>query len=135
MSPNDLPKQVLEAHPSCSSPSGIIPVWQDLLDTLKLLSLEQLHVLSNPRSKIFWKSSTKRLLSINQAISLRETCPAYLVSSCRTIPSPLWSATLNDRHSTVRTNFRIRMLTGCEGLFISISDADRMVYGTWQPRL
>ena len=60
MSTNDLPRLILEQRLTNPSLSGIIPLWQQLLDKLCLPSFEQL--ISTQRGKASWKNSS----NINQ---------------------------------------------------------------------
>ena len=93
--------------------------------SLNLPSLEQL--ISIPRSKASWKNSSKMLLNIDHYIALTEECPAdYPIGYCDLPldkPSHHWSSTLHDQQATTgRTNFRVRMLVGCDGLEVSSQD-------------
>ena len=131
MSPTDLPRLILEQRLNSPSLSGIIPHWQQLLDTLHLPSLEQL--ISTPRGQASWKNSSKRLLNINHYIALTEECLDYPIGYCNLPlgkPSHHWSSTLQDRQATTRTNFRVRMLTGCDGLEVDVSRFRHRTNGT-----
>ncbi len=75
MTSDDLPRQVLVARLANPSLSGIIPLWNQLLDSLNLPSIEEL--LSSPKPKHSWKSSIKRLLNSEQYVSLTEDCANY----------------------------------------------------------
>ena len=131
MSTTDLPRLILEQRLTNPSLSGIIPLWQQLLDNLHLPSLEQL--ISTPRGKASWKNSNKRLLNINHYIALTEECPDYPIGYCDLPlgkPSHHWSSTLHDRQATIRTNFRLRMLVGCDGLEADASRFRRRMNST-----
>ena len=131
MSPTDLPRLILQQRLTSPSLSGIIPRWQHLLDNLHLPSLEQL--ISTPRGKASWKNSSKRLLNINHFIALTEECPDFPIGYCNLPlgkPSHHWSSTLHDRQATTRTNFRVRMLVGCDGLEADASRFRRRMNGT-----
>ena len=70
------------------------------------------------------KNSSKRLLNINHYIALTEVCSDYPIGYCDLPlgkPSHHWSSTLHDRQATTRTNFRVRMLVGCDGLEVDAS--------------
>ena len=134
MSTTDLPRLILEQRLTNPLLSGIIPLWQQLLDNLHLPSLEQL--ISTPRGKVSWKNSNKRLLNINHYIALTEECPNYPIGYCDLPlgkPSHHWSSTLHDRQATIRTNFRLRMLVGCDGLEADASRFRRRMNSTAQP--
>ena len=79
-SPTDLPQLILEQRLNSPLLSGIIPHWQQLLDTFHLPSFEQL--ISTPRAKASWKNSSKRLLNINHYIALTEECLDYPIGYC-----------------------------------------------------
>ena len=131
MSTTDLPRLILEQRLTNPLLSGIIPLWQQLLDNLHLQSLEQL--ISTPRDKVSWKNSNKRLLNINHYIALTEECPDYPIGYCDLPlgkPSHHWSSTLHDRQATIRTNFRLRMLVGCDGLEADASRFRRRMNST-----
>ena len=117
MSPTDVPRLILEQRLTSPLLSGIIHLWQQLLDNRHQPSPEQLIFI--PRGKASWKNSSKRLLNINHYIPLTEECQNYLIGYCDLSlgkPSHHWSSTLHDRQATTTTNFRVRMLVGCDGL-------------------
>ncbi len=122
MTSDDLPRQVLVARLANPTLSGIIPLWNQLLDSLNLPSIEEL--LSSHKSKHSWKSSIKRLLNIEQYVSLSEDCANYPIGACILPlgkPAKHWAITINDRKTTRKSNFRIRMLVGCDGLELDAS--------------
>lgn len=113
----DLPRQVLDARLSSPSRTGVISQWERTLSDLKLPSLPVL--LSSNISKLSWKSSTKKLLLIKQHVNLMDSCEKYPVSSLSLKlgkPSLVWTCTRKTRSLTPAANFRIRLLTGCDGL-------------------
>ena len=117
MSPTALPRRVLEARLNCNPSTGCVPVWQKLLDGLNLPTISDLLV--NQRGHRSWKSATRRLLNIMSHLSLSSDCPNLPIGTCDLPigkPAPHWAVTLADVHQTQRNNFRIRLLTGRDGL-------------------
>ena len=77
-----------------------------------------------------WKKSTRKLLNYNTYLSLLEDCVDFHIGACSIPigrPARHWSVTLGDVKATRSTNFRIRLLTGCDGLE---QDASRFRYRT-----
>ena len=65
------------------------------------------------------KPSTKKLLNFKTYLSLMADCTDLHIGACSIpIGRPVrhWSVTLGDTNATRRTNFRIRLLTGRDGL-------------------
>ena len=65
------------------------------------------------------KSSTRKLLNFKTYLSLMEDCTDLHIGACSIPigrPARHWSVTLGDTNATRRTNFRIRLLTGCDCL-------------------
>ena len=117
MNPSALPRRLLEYRISCNPTSGCIPEWSKLLSSLNLPSIIEL--LHCQRTHSSWKISTRRLLSIQSNLSLTNECSNLPIGLCDLPlgkPAPHWAATLADIHRTRRNNFRIRLLTGCDGL-------------------
>ena len=122
MPTENFPKEDLEVRLSSPSNASVICLWQGLLSDLNLPFIDQL--LGLLRSKGSWENSLKRLLNIQQFLTLLEECEDYPISSCNLPlgrPSPHWSITLNSRKSTIKTKFRIKMLVGCDCLEVDAS--------------
>ena len=96
MSTTDLPRLILEQRLTNRLLSGIIPLWQQLLDKFRLPSLEQL--ISTQRRKASWKNSSKRLLNINHCIAVTEECPDYPIGYCDLPPLVLHYVQLTSHH-------------------------------------
>ena len=112
-----LPKRLLQERLSTPSAKGLIPAYRRLLEDLRLPSISQL--LTQPPKPESWKSSTKKLLNFKTYLALMEDCIDLHVGACSIpIGRPVrhWSVTLGDTNATRRSNFRIRLLTGCDGL-------------------
>ena len=112
-----LPKRLLQERLSTPSAKGLIPAYRHLLDDLRLPSISQL--LTQPPKPESWKNSTKKLLNFKTYLSLMEDCIDLHIGACSIPigrPTRHWSITLGDTNATRRTNFRIRLLTGCDGL-------------------
>ena len=97
-----LPRRLLEHRVSCNPTSGCIPVY------------------TNQRTHDSWKLATKRLLNFIQICR-----SAWIVHSFRlvratsllgSLPPIAWALTLTNTKKTRNSNFRIRLLTGCDGL-------------------
>ena len=127
-----LPKRLLQIRLSTPSVKGLIPTYRHLLDDLRLPSIDEL--LNQPPNRKSWKKSTRKLLSYRSYLSLMEDCVDLHIGACSIPigrPARHWSVTLGDVKATRRSNFRIRLLTGCDGLE---QDASRFRYRT-QSRL
>ena len=122
MCPSVLPRRLLEARLNCNPSSGCIPVWQKLLDRLNLPTISDLLV--DQRVHRSLKTTTRHLLNIQSHLSLSNDCSSLPIGACDLLigkPAPHWAATLSDVHKTRRNNFRIRLLTGCDGLEADVS--------------
>ena len=101
MSPTDLPRLILQQRLTSPSLSGIIPDGNN-----------------------FWTISTFHPLNscYPPQGALTEECPDLPIGYCN-LP-------LHDRKATTRTNFRVRMLVGCDGLEADASRFRRRMNGT-----
>ena len=84
-----------------------------------VISLTISDLLAVQRVHRSWKTATRRLLNIQSHLSLSNDCSSLPIGACDLPigkPAPHWAATLSDVHRTRRNNFRIRLLTGCDGL-------------------
>ena len=128
MSRTDLPRLILQQRLTSPSLSVIIPLWQHLLDNLHLPSLEQL--IFSPRGI---KPLGKIPVKYQSLHCPTEECPDFPIGYSN-LPlgkhSHHWSSTLHDRQATTRTNFRVRMLVGCDGLETDASRFRRRMNGT-----
>ena len=127
-----LPKRLLQIRLSTPSAKGLIPTYRQLLDDLRLPPIDEL--LNQPPNCKSWKKSTRKLLSFRSYLSLMEDCVDLHIGACSIPigrPARHWSVTLGDVKATRRSNFRIRLLTGCDGLE---QDVSRFRYRT-QSRL
>ena len=123
---------------STPSAKGLIPAYRQLLDDLRLPSIDEL--LSQPPNRESWKKSIRKLLNYRTYLSLIEDCVDFHIGACSISigrPARHWSVTLGDVKATRSTNFRIRLLTGCDGLE---QDASHFRYQTqsrppWGPYL
>ena len=67
--------------------------------------------------KLRW--SSKKQLGVRAYLKFLEDCQESILSECDTKigrPLPHWSVTIGDVQRTRATNFRIRLLVGCDGL-------------------
>ena len=130
MDSSALPRRLLESCVRYNPASGCIHVWRALLDDLNLPSISDL--LGTQRAHNSWKSAIKRLLSIQANLSLADDCPHLPIGACDLPlgkPAPHWAITLADIHRTRSNNFRIRLLTGCDGLEADASRFRRRLNG------
>ena len=91
-------------------------------------------LLNQPPNCESWKKSTRKLLSYRSYRSLMEDCVDLHIGACSIPigrPARHWSVTLGDVRATRSSDFRIRLLTSCDGLE---QDASRFRYQT-QSRL
>ena len=116
MQSSDLPKQVLEVRIVNPNAKGITATWKDLVDKLCLPS-------SNCYSKYCIERNPGKAQSSASSIS-KLTYPCNIsgrttLGDCA-LPigrsAPHWTITLHDTYTTRNSNFRIRLLTGCDGL-------------------
>jgi len=123
-----LPQRLLQEQLSIPSAKGLISAYRHLLEDLRLPSISQL--LTQPPKLESWKSSTRKLLNLKTYLSLMEDCTNLHIGACSIPigrPAHHWSVTLGDTNETRQTNFRIRLLTGCDGLE---QDASHFSYWT-----
>ena len=117
MESSALPRRLLEHRVSCNATAGCIPVWRALLEDLNLPTISDL--LANQRAHNSWKLATKQLLTIHSNLSLSVDCPLLPIGLCNLPlgkPTPHWALTLTNTKKTRSNNFRIHLLTGCDGL-------------------
>ena len=96
---------------------GLIPDLQAMLDHLNLPSISIL--LDNPIKPASWKRSIKKQLGVRASLTFLEDCQDCFISECDIKigrPLPHRSVTVGDVQRTRATNFRIRLLAGCDGL-------------------
>ena len=96
---------------------GLIPDLQSTLDHLNLPSIKIL--LDNPVYPAYWKRTIKKQLGVRAYLKFLEDCQECILSDCDTKigrPLPHWSVTIGDVQRTRATNFKIRLLVGCDGL-------------------
>ena len=114
---NSLPKKLLIKRTQDPLAKGLIPDLQTTLDHFNLPSINIL--LDNPVKPISWKRSIKKQLGVRAYLKFLENCQECFLSKCDTKigrPLPHWSVTIGDVQRTRATNFRIRLLVGCDGL-------------------
>ena len=114
---NSLPKKLLIKRIQDPMAKGLIPDLQAMLDHLNLPSISTL--LDNPIKPASWKRSIKKQLGVRAYLQFLEDCQDCFISECDIKigrPLPQWSVTVGDVQRTRATNFRIRLLAGCDGL-------------------
>ena len=74
-----LPKRLLQIRLSTPSAKGLIPTYRQLLDDLRLPSIDEL--LNQPPNRKSWKKSTRKLLSSRSYLSLMEDCVQFPVAA------------------------------------------------------
>ena len=111
-------------------PSSVICSWNSLLENYSLPLLPEL--LSNlPCSKQTWKKSCKSILAARQYNQLLSDCVSLPIVNCSSSSLSSnkiilhWLTCKGDRQMLQRSNFRIRILVGCDGLE---TDAARFRY-------
>ena len=112
-----LPKLIFSARMSSDAKNGSIPVWSEPLYSLDLPGLSQL--MDSPWSWTSWKKHVKCLLNTNALLSHQSDCSHLPISQCSfELGKPLshWSVTRSLPILTRQSNFRIRLLVGCDGL-------------------
>ena len=127
MDDSDLPKQVLLAKVNAAASSGITQVWESSLADFSLPDIKSL-ISTGGKNQPSWKRHIRKQISITQHLHLVNICDTYPVSDlslklCK--PCQIWSSTRKCRSHTPAANFRIRLLTGCDGLE---KDATRFRY-------
>ena len=114
---NSLPNKLLIKRIQDLLAKGLIPDLQSTLDHLNLPSINIL--LDNPVKPASWKRSIKKQLGVRAYLKFLEDCQECILSECDTKigrPLPHWSVAIGDVQRTRATNFRIRLLVGCDGL-------------------
>ena len=128
MSSEDLPKRVMLERLLADSPSGLQKTWSTLVTTRCYPSLSSM--ISNGKMKESFKAAAKKSMLICQYINMTDSCSNLPISSLPAHlgrPSLLWSCCLTDRSLHGPSNFRVRLLVGCDGLEL---DASRFRYRT-----
>ncbi len=122
MSAEDLPKRVLLERLLLDKDSGLLKTWSALVSTHPFPPL--LTMVSNGKSKDSFKAAARKSMLIGQYIALVDSCSNLPISSLPAHmgkPSSLWLCSLKDRSLHGSSNFRIRLLTGCDGLELDAS--------------
>ncbi len=122
MSAEDLPKRVLLERLLLDKGSGLLKTWSALVSTHPFPPL--LTMVSNGKSKDSFKAAARKSMLIGQYIALVDSCSNLPISSLPAHmgkPSSLWLCSMKDRSLHGSSNFRIRLLTGCDGLELDAS--------------
>ena len=123
----DLPKQVLLARLNSNMNKGTIHGWERALSDLNLPDIKSLTSMGG-KNKPSWKRHIKKQIYISQQPNLIDLCDSYHVANISLKlgkPCRIWSSTRKCRINTPSANFRMRLITGCDGLE---SDASRFRY-------
>ncbi len=118
LNPSSLARIILLERLADHSPSSIIHSWTQLLDEY---AVPTIHDLLNdlPCSKLAWKNA---IMTSQQQTQLQQQCGSILLKKCSSNYvtqgriCPLWMITKGDRQMLQRSNFRVRLLVGCDGL-------------------
>ena len=127
MAETDLPKQVLLARLNSNMNKGTIHGWERAISDLNLPDITSLTSMGG-KNKPSWKRHIKKQIYISQQLNLIDLCDSYHVANISLKlgkPCRIWSSTRKCRINTPSANFRIRLITGCDGLE---SDASRFRY-------
>ena len=111
-------------------PSSVVCSWNSLLEDYSLPLIPELLV-NLPCSKQTWKKACKSILAARQHNQLLSDCVSLPIAQCsnssfasnKIIPQRLTCK--GDRQMLQRSNFKVRILVGCDGLE---SDAARLRY-------
>ena len=108
------------------SPSGLLKTWSTLVSSRCYPSLSSM--ISNGKNKGSFKTAAKKSVLVTQYVKMTDTCTNLPISSLPALlgrPLMLWSCCQLDRSLHGPSNFRIRLLVGCDGLEL---DASRFRY-------
>ncbi len=118
LDPASLARIVLLERLANHSLASVVHSWSSLLQDLALPSLSSLST-SIPCTKLIWKKSVKIMLRTQLLLSECSWLPISKCSSASFIQGricPQWLISIGDRQMLQCSNFRIRLLVGCEGL-------------------
>ncbi len=121
LNPSSLARITLLERLADHSPSSIIHSWTQLLDEYALPTIQDL-LNDLPCSKLSWKNAIKAIMSSQQQTQLQLQCGSILLKKCSSNSvtqgriCPQWMITKGDRQMLQRSNFRVRLLVGCDGL-------------------
>ncbi len=126
LAPDSLARTVLLERLADPSPTSLMHSCSCLLEDFALPSLSTLSA-AFPCTKYAWKKSTKLILRSRVYSELLSECSSLYISECDSVSfmkgriCPQWLASKGDRQMLQRSNFRVRLLVGCDGLEVDTS--------------
>ena len=121
LQPDVLVRKLLTERITTPTTDGVIPRWNSLLELYSLPSITEL-LTKPPCSKHTWKKSCRSILaSIHYNLMFSDCkslplaqCSSKSFTTCKIVHQ--WLISKGDRQMFRRSNLRIRLLVGCEGL-------------------